>query len=194
MKLKLAKFYKMRYNNNIGDDYDSVTKIIDMSKKLKNKFSYIIMPPLPVKIITKDHWVSKENIFYDFERCLKIMRYAQDKSVRINFRYPKMRLASPSFPYLEFFKTWSNHHHTLCYIEALTKNAAKFYKVSYVDIINNERYWVTAKVRQAIHLIARYPDLIKELGFTGWGGTKYSSTSRINFDLVKEKAIENNIF
>jgi hypothetical protein len=193
-KLKLAKFYKLRYNNNIGEDYDLVVKLIDAMQVVKNVYTYLNIPPIPIKIITKDHWESKANIFYDFERCLKIMNYAQKKRVRVNFKYPTIRLASPSWQYFEFFKTWGNHHHTLSYIEALTKNAAKFYRIGYIDVINDDKKWVTAKVKQAVHLLSRYPELMKEYGHTGWSGTYSTAADRINYDYVKEKAIENSIF
>lgn len=193
-KLKLAKFYKMRYNNNVGDDYDSIVKIIEAMESLKKDLTYLNFTPIPVKIITTDHWEQKENILYDFERCLKIMTYAQKHRVRINFKYPKFRLSSPSWFYFEFFKTWANHHHTLSYIEALTKGAAQFYNKSYVDVINDPKLWVAAKVKQAIHLLSRYPDLMKEYGFTGWGGVISTSSYNIDYEHVKEKAIENSIF
>lgn len=194
IQLKLAKFYKLRYNNNVGEDYDSVIKIIDGMSILKKHFIYMNINSIPIKIITKDHWALKENIYYDFERCLKIMTYAQLNRVRINFRYPRMRLSSPSWFYFEFFKTWSNHFHTLSYIEALMFGATKFYHKSYADILSNDLLWNTAKVKQTVHLLARYPSLIKEYGFVGWGGVISTTSNKIDYNYVKEKAIENSIF
>ena len=192
-RLKLAKFYKIRYNNNIGEDYNSIVLVIDVMKRLKTKHPYLNLGSIPVKIITKDHWESKANIYYDFERSLKIMNYAQKKKVRINFRYPSIRLASPSWSYFEFLKTWSNHYHTLSYIEALTKGACDFFGKGLVEIINNQRYWNSVKVKQAIHLIGNFTELIKEYGFTGWGGIYLSSADFIDFEYVKEKGSENRI-
>lgn len=193
LKLKLAKFYKIRYNNNIGDDYDSVVIAIDIMKRLKKEFPYLNLSSLPVKTFTKDHWENKDNIYYDFERCLKIMTEAQKQKVRINFRYPNIRLASPSWAYFEFFKTWSNHFHTLSYVEALMKGSTNFYRKNYSEILNNERMWNTAKIKQAVHLIGKFPDLMLTYGFTGWGGVFSTSVELIDFEYVKEKGIENHI-
>lgn len=193
-QLKLAKKCKIEYNNNIGDDYNSIVAIIDMMKKLKRNFIYLNISSIPVKIITTDHWAKKSNIYYDFERCLKIMTYAQKQRIRINFRYPKMRLSSPSWHYFEFFKTWSNHYHTLPYIEALLKGSTNFYKISYAAILNNQLVWTTAKIKQAVHLIARYTDLMKEYGFSGWGGVYSTTADLIDYHYVKEKAVENSLF
>lgn len=193
-KLKLAKFYKIRYNNNIGEDYNSVVQAIDIMQRLKSCFAYLNISSLPVKIITKDHWSDRANILYDFERCLAIMNYAQKKKVRISFKYPKMRLSSPSWAFFEFFKTWANHYHTLSYMEALLKTAADFHKTSYVEILNNNRLWVTAKIKQAIYLLVNHRDLMKKYAFTGWGGV-YSTTERlINYAYIEEKALEDHLF
>ena len=194
LKLKLAKFYKIRYNNNIGEDYQSVAMAVDILHTMKQRFIYLNLSSIPVKIITKDHWAKKENIYYDFERCLKIMTYAQKQKVRINFKYPKLRLSSPSWQFFEFFKTWSNHYHTLCYLEALLKGSSDFHSIPYSEILSQPRLWTTAKIKQAVHLIANYPDLMNEYGFTGWGGVYSSTAKRINFTYVKEKAIEDNLF
>ena len=45
--LKLAKFYKIRYNNNIGEDYNSITLAIDLIHRLKQKFSYLNIGSIP---------------------------------------------------------------------------------------------------------------------------------------------------
>jgi hypothetical protein len=191
--LKLAKFYKIRYNNNIGEDFDSVSAAILLLEKIKNRFVYLNISSIPVKIITKDHWIDKQNIMYDFERCLKIMTLAQKHRVRINFKYPKLRLASPSWAFFEFFKTWSNHYHTLSYIEALLKGSTDFFKISYADLLNQPKLWTTAKIKQAVHLIGNYPELMRSYGFTGWGGVYSSTAERIKFAYVKEKAFEDNL-
>ena len=192
--LKLAKFYKIRYNNNIGEDYDSVILAIDVMNKLKDEFSYLNIGSIPVKIITKDHWESKENILYDFERCLKIMTYAQKKRVRISFKYPRLRLSSPSWAYFEFFKTWSNHYHTLSYMEALLKGSMEFYHQNYAAILNNKMLWNTAKIKQAVYLLTKQTDLMKKYGFTGWGGVYSTTEHLINYDYIEEKAFEDHLF
>lgn len=193
-RLKLAKLYKIRYNNNIGEDYSSMTKVIDVIQELRENFPYLTVGVIPVKIITKDHWESKENIYHDFERCLKIMAYAQSKRVRINFKYPTMRLASPSWHYFEFFKTWSNHFHRLGYIEARLKKTMEFYKSDVAGILNNSRRWNTSRIKETVHLVARYPDLIREYGFKSWGGVVDTAVDKIDFNYIKEKAIEDHIF
>lgn len=194
LQLKLAKFIKIVYNNNIGEDLESIKKIIDIMKTIKEKFSYLNIGSIPVKIITTNHWDDKQNILYDFERCLKVMNYAQLQKVRINFRYPRIRLASPSWTYFQFFKVWSNHYHTYSYIEALLITAVRYNKVNYDKILQDPSYWHTPKITQAVHLVARYPDLIKQYGFSGWGGTISRTSELIDYHYVKEKAIENNIF
>lgn len=192
--LKLAKFYKIRYNNNIGEDYDSVVLAIDLMHRLKEKFSHVNIGSIPVKIITKDHWANREYILYDFERCLKIMTYAQSKRTRITFKYPRLRLSSPSWTFFEFFKTWSNHYHTLSYMEALLKGSMEFYHQNYAAILNNNMLWNTVKIRQAVYLLTKHRDLMKQYGFIGWGGV-YSTTERlINYDYVEEKAVEDHLF
>lgn len=193
-QLKLAKFAKLRYNNNVGEDVESVKMLIDIMSGLKEKYSYLRISALPVKIITKDHWADKQNILYDFTRCLQIMAYAQQKMVRISFKYPKLRLSSPSWYYFEFFKTWSNHYHTLPYIQALLSKSEVFYKKPYYDILNNERLWTTAKIKQAVHLIGLYPDLMRQYGFTLYGGGVSKIIDKVDFNYVKEKGIENSIF
>lgn len=192
--LKLAKFYKIRYNNNIGEDYNSITLAIDLIHRLKQKFSYLNIGSIPVKIITKDHWANRDNILYDFERCLKIMNYAQKKKTRINFRYPRLRLSSPSWAFFEFFKTWSNHYHTLSYIEALLKGSMNFYHQNYAAILNNNRLWNTPKIKQAVYLLTKHRELMKEYGFTGWGGMYSTTENLIDYDYVEEKAIEDHLF
>jgi hypothetical protein len=192
-QLKLAKAIKILYNNNIGEDYLNAILAIDAIHKLKAKFPHIQFGPIPFKIITKDHWVSGENRKYDFERCLKIMNYAQKQRVRINFKYPKMRLASPAWTYFEFFKTWSNHHHTLSLIEALLVRSSDFLNLSYAEILNDSKKWTTSKIKIAVYLIAALPELILEYGFRGWGGVISSTYKEIDFNYVKEKAIEDHI-
>lgn len=193
-KLKLAKYYKVRYNNNIGENYDNIVQAIDLMKRIKIEFAYLNIGSIPVKIITKDHWVDKANVMYDFERCLKIMTYAQSNRVRINFKYPKIRLSSPSWAFFEFFKTWGNHYHTLPYIEALMKGATLFHQKGYAEILNNSLWWNTAKIKQAVYLIAQHTELIQQYGFIGWGGVKSTTESLINYQYIKEKAIEDNLF
>ena len=193
LKLKLAKAIKIVYNNNIGEDYSSAVKAIDLIAKLRKRYSYIQFSPINFKIITKDHWASSDNRLYDFERCLKIMVYSQKKRIRINFKYPKMRLASPAWTYFEFFKTWSNHHHLLCYIEALTLRSRQHYDTGYAAILNNSLRWNTSKTKMAVYLLAKLPDLMMEYGFVGWNGMISSSRDQIDFNYVKEKAIEDHI-
>lgn len=192
-QLKLAKFYKIRYNNNIGEDFESISQAVLLLERLKQRFIYLNLSSIPVKIITKDHWSDKANILYDFERCLKIMTFAQKHRVRINFKYPKLRLASPSWAFFEFFKTWSNHYHTLSYIEALLKGSTSFYRISYADLLSKPQLWTTAKIKQAVHLIGNYPELMKAYAFTGWGGVYSTTAERIDFAYVKEKAFEDNL-
>ena len=192
-KLKLAKSAKMRYYNNIGEDYNSAVTIIDVMANLKSKVPYLNINSIPFKIVTTDHWSSKENIYNDFERCLKIMAYAQTKKVRINLKYPNMRLSSPSWYIFEFFKTWSNHLNTYSYVDAILKGAQDHYHQSYYVILNDEKYWRTAKIKQIIHLLVNYPELIDNYGFIGWGGITSTSKDKINYGYVREKAIENHI-
>lgn len=193
-KLKLAKYYKIRYNNNIGESFESACLAVDLMKKIKNRFVYLNVGSIPIKIITKDHWENKDNILYDFERCLKIMSYAQKQQIRINFKYPKMRLASPSWQFFEFFKTWSNHYHSLCYIEALLKGAMTFHARDYATILNNQKWWTTVKIKQAVYLLTRHTELMKEYGFTGWAGSKSTTEQFIDYQKIKEKSIEDNLF
>lgn len=194
MLLKLAKFYKIRYNNNIGEDYNSVVLAIDIMSKLKQKFSYLNIGSIPIKIITKDHWKDKSNIMYDFERCLKIMTYAQKNKVRVSMKYPRLRLSSPSWQYFEFFKTWSNNYHTLSYIEALMKGSMLFYGKNYPDILNNNSLWNTAKIKQVVYLLSKHKELMKEYGFTGWAGSYSTSEKLLNYSYIEEKAVEDHIF
>ena len=65
-QLKLAKFYKIRYNNNIGEDFESISQAVLLLERLKQRFIYLNLSSIPVKIITKDHWSDKANILYDF--------------------------------------------------------------------------------------------------------------------------------
>lgn len=192
--LKLAKFYKIKYNNNIGEDYESVVKAINLIQKLKNNFIYLNVGSISVKTITKDHWADKQNILYDFERNLKIMTYAQKQRVRINFLYPRLRLSSPSWAYFEFFKTWSNHYHTLSYIEALLKGSTNFFGKSYAAILNNNMLWTTAKIKQAVYLLVKQKDLMKAYGFIGWGGVYSTTANKIDYDYIEEKAVEDHLF
>lgn len=193
VSLKLAKFYKIKYNNNIGEDYESVIKAIDILHKLKKEFVYLNISSIPVKIITKDHWADRTNILYDYERCLKIMTYAQKKRVRINFKYPRLRLSSPSWQYFEFFKTWGNHYHTLSYIEALMKGSTEFFHQSYAAILNNKMLWTTAKIKQAVYLLVKHRELMLEYGFTGWGGVFSTTSNLIDYKYIEEKAIEDHL-
>lgn len=194
VKLKLAKSAKILYNNNIGEDFESVKLAINVIKKLKGYYPYLNVGSIPVKIITKDHWGDKQNILHDFERCLQIMNYAQKKEVRINMKYPRLRLASPSWFYLEFFKTWSNHYHRFSYFEALLITAVQFTDKGVATLLMNPKNWTTAKIKQAVHLLAHYPDMMMEYGFEGWSGKVHQAKFNIDLDYIKEKAIENIIF
>ena len=194
VQLKLAKSAKILYNNNIGEDFESVKLAIKVIKKLKNYHPYLNVGSIPVKIITKDHWIDSKNIFDDFVRCLQIMHYAQQEEIRINMKYPRLRLASPSWFYLEFFKTWSNHYHRFSYLEALLITAVQFTDKGMQTILMNPKYWRTAKIKQAVHLLSHYPELMMKYGFDGWSGKVHQAKFNIDLDYIKEKAIEHIIF
>lgn len=191
--LKLAKNLKLKYNNDIGEDYESAKLAIDLAAKLKIQY-HLNVPHITFKIITHNHFTDPNSILYDFKRNMQIMAYAQTKRVRVNMKYPRLRQSSPRWYYFEFFKHWSNHRHTRSFVEAMLRDSAAFEGLAYYEVLNNDKYWVTDRIKRVVYLIAVMENFIKEYGFVMWGGNISNSIKLVDFEYVRRKAIENYIF
>lgn len=193
-KLHFTKKLKINYINDLGNSFEKAKKIIDFLNEFQAVKNFINISPPSFKIITKDHWKDNETAILDFENCLRIMSYAIEKNVRIRFQYPRYRLITPLWSYFEFFRTWSLYYHRLSYIEALLKPTCKKFQVKEYELLNDIRYWKdNQKLKQIVHLLCTYPDLMKECAFNNWFGED-KIYNKLDIEYIKEHEHEFNIF
>ncbi len=100
---------------------DKANDCIDLLKRFKEKWPYMKIGPLPIKIFWEEHWKDKNNALIDFTGIKEKIIKAKEEKIYIELRIMQSRLDSPYFLLFETIGEWTKEQFTISWLEWITK-------------------------------------------------------------------------
>lgn len=168
-RLQFASGVNQPFRNNYGHEFEQAKEIIDLFKIIKTYRPYVRFGVVAFKTVIYEHWKDLEWGIQDLERCLKIMDYAKQEKVTIRFRSSNNRLITPFWPFFEVLDIWTEYHKYKSFVQLMLEPARRRQKLQWFDILNNPKKWYSPRAEFLLHLITKYPTMIRKYGLRMWG-------------------------
>ena len=168
-RLQFASGVNQPFRNNYGHEFEQAKEIIDLFKIIKTYRPHVRFGVVAFKTVIYEHWQDLEWGIRDLERCLKIVDYAKQEKVTIRFRSSNNRLITPFWPFFEVLDIWTEYHKYKSFVQLMLEPARRRQKLKWFDILNNPKKWYSPRAEFLLHLITKYPTMIRKYGLRMWG-------------------------
>ncbi len=168
-QLSFAAGVNQPFRNNYGHSIEDAKNIIDTLTTIKKRLPYVRLGVVSFKTVVYEHWGDLDSGIKDLERCLAIIDYAKSKKITIRFRSSNNRLITPYWPFFEVFDIWTEYHKYKSFVQVMLEPARRRQKLQWYEVLNNPKKWYSPRAEFLLHLIVKYPAMIKKYGFRMWG-------------------------
>jgi hypothetical protein len=184
--LKFSPGTIFKFQNNIGSEYEDVLPIFDFIEETRSLHNHIRFGRIPIRVMNKNHWESRDNAFDDLKRCLKIIDEAKKRKIEILMVSPeRRRIETPFWYYFEIFEIWSIYFQELNYIEMMLHSATKRFKLPWYIILNDSLKWSLPNINFLVAVMNKFPETINKYGYRKWGDN-FLNKELINFEEIKK--------
>lgn len=178
------------FRNNYGQSINHAAYVFEFISEAKKISKGVRFTNVPFMAVTLDHRVSRENAFFDMERCFQIMDLAKRKQIPIKIVSPRNRFKSPFWYYFETFEVLTTYFETLSYVEYMARSASIKAGLKWFEALNDSTKWSTPNINYLLKLMTK-TNYIEKYGYRRWG-ENFANKALIDFsEINKFKGINN---
>lgn len=168
MKLEFTQGTFFKFKNNLGDTIEDAMEVVDFLSELQEHAPTTFVGSVNFAPVTTNHYQDKDNAWYDFERCLKIINLGKEHGFELKIQPLENRLKTPYYTLFETLSSWTQNAYKLSLIEFIAQPVEKQFNCSLEEVYSDPIKWHNAVFYDMLQVLNARPNFIRNYAIKRW--------------------------